>query len=158
MRYFSTVFTFCIVLTIGGNAVYAQSKILFDTMWPPSHWENLDFEPYLENGKHPHNSQWNGDKWLPTHWEEQRGSAQSVIDGFYKADIIRKQVTDDDIPVLVVGPNFYHLGGQDKRRVTSMIDYVYNVTATSEHGMYRLEDWYTRKQIGSYTRHGLHLQ
>jgi hypothetical protein len=150
---FLFVLTLCVTVC---TTAQAEPKPTYWNWWP-SHWDNLDYEPYLENAKHPHNSQWNRDKWLPRHWEEQRADGLSVIDGFYKADILRNQVEKNDLPILVVGPNFYHLGGQDKRRVTSMIDYVYKITE-KENGMYTLEDWYTRQPIGVYTRYGLQMQ
>lgn len=126
--------------------------------WWESHWEGLDFIPY-QNGKHPHNSQWESSKWQPRHWTAQRGGdAMEVVRGFYAADIVRRQYVDDDIPVLEVGPAFYMLGGQDQRRVAEMVDHVYNITGSKENGMFQLFDWKTGEPIGAYTRYGLQLQ
>lgn len=126
--------------------------------WWEGHWDHLDFIPYLEDGKRPHNSQWNNSTWRPEHWEAQRKDAMEVIQGFYTADIVRDQYVDDDIPVLKVGPGFYMLGGEDKRRVVRMVDYVYGITTAHENGMFMLHDWRTDDAIGSYTRYGLQLQ
>lgn len=126
--------------------------------WWDSHEENTDFEPYLEAGKHPHNGQWDNSPWRPEHWVAQRKNAQALMDGFYRADILRGQYTEDDVPVLEVGPGFYMLGGQDKRRVAETVDYLYQITARNENGMFMLVDWDTEEPVGSYTRHGLSLQ
>ncbi|MEK7801226.1 MAG: hypothetical protein AAB276_02120, partial [Pseudomonadota bacterium] len=56
-----------------------------------------------------------------------------------------------------VGPNFYHLSGQDKRRVISTLDAVYQVTA-QQPGMFYLRDPRTEKMIGTYTKDGLFLE
>lgn len=139
------------------SMAYAEPKPWVWSWWE-SHWEDQQFIPYLEEGKHPHNSQWDESQWRPEHWEQQRKSALDVVKGFYFADIIRDQYVDDDIPVLEVGPAFYMLGGHDKRRVTQMVDYVYGVTAAKENGMFMLYDWDSEEPIGSYTRYGLQLQ
>lgn len=139
------------------SIAYADSKPWVWSWWE-GHWKNQDFEPYLEEGKWPHNSQWNESEWQPEHWEAQGKSALDIVQGFYFADILRDQYVDDDVPVLEVGPAFYLLGGQDKRRVASMVDYVYGVTRRKENGMFMLVDWDSGKAIGSYTRYGLQLQ
>ena len=156
LRNFGFLATFLLVSSMAANA-YAEPKPWIWS-WYPSHWTNLDFEPYLENGKHPHNSQWDSVKWEPADWAQQRESGKHVIEGFYRADIIREQYVDDEIPVLVVGPSFYLLGGHDKRRVAEMVDSVYNITDTRKNGIFMLYDWETEKAIGSYTKYGLQIQ
>jgi hypothetical protein len=126
--------------------------------WWPSHWRNLDFKPYIEDSQQTHNSQWDDSNWEPEHWIGQRKSGRDLIRGFYFADILRDQYVDDDIPVLVVGPGFYMLGGQDKRRVVDTVDYVYQITEAHPNGMFMLRDWRTDKEIGSYTHYGLQMQ
>lgn len=139
------------------SKAYAEPKP-WGWSWWESHWDKLDFIPYLEEGKHPHNSQWNESNWRPEDWSAQRESALAVVKDFYHADIIRDQYIDDDMPVLEVGPGFYMLGGQDKRRVAAMVDHVYGVTTRKLFGTFLLYDWQTKKPIGSYTQYGLHLQ
>lgn len=136
---------------------YAEPKPWVWSWWE-SHWDNLDFVPYLEEGKHPHNSQWNGSNWEPEHWVAQRSDGVELVQDFYTADIIRSQYVDDEIPVLEVGPAFYMLGGQDKRRVIETVDRVYGITSSKENGMFMLTDWRTREAIGAYTQYGLQLQ
>lgn len=130
----------------------------FGLFWWGSHWTNLDFEPYLETAKPPHNTQWDSHIWSPADWIAQRSDANDLIRGFYNADILRAQVMDDDVPVLVVGPRFYMLNGEDKRRVAATVDNVYQITSSRLNGMYVLQDWKTDKMIGSYTQYGLQIQ
>lgn len=127
--------------------------------WWPTHWENLSWEPYLEDATHPQNKQWDNVVWQPSDWAAQnpKGSA-GVIQGFYKARILHRQYMDDDVPVLEVGPNFYHLSGQDKRRVTDLINAEYQITTSRENGLFLVNDWRTGNPIGVYTSHGLQLQ
>ena len=127
--------------------------------WSQKHWDNLNFEqPYYEPTKLPHNSQWDYDDWKSKDWLNAKGSQAKLINGFYNADIIREQYIDDGVPVLVIGPNFFKLGGHDKRRVAQTIDEVFNVTGGSVFGSYMIYDWQSRKQIGIYTQQGLQLQ
>lgn len=126
--------------------------------WWESHWVDQTFVPYIENGKDPHNSQWHTSRWHPDDWIAQREDSPEMIRSLYLSDIIRRQYVRKDIPAVQIGPNFYRLGGQDKRRVMATIDHIYNVTAASEHGMFMIYDWRTNRAIGSYTKHGLQIQ
>lgn len=127
--------------------------------WWPKHWTGLDFKPYIDNPTQSHNSQWDQQNWKPADWAAQRGgSGMKVISGFYKADILRSQTIDDEIPVVTVGPAFYMLGGNDKRRVMETIDQEFQITTGKPNGMFMLRDWNTRRDIGSYTAYGLQLQ
>lgn len=114
--------------------------------------------PQLENGKHPHNSQWFGKEWYAEDWLVQYERDLDLIDGFYKADIFHDQKMEGDIPVLVVGPNFYHLSGYDKRRVTHVLDVVYAITDGDGAQVFKLQDWRTGEDIGWYSKNGLQIQ
>jgi len=127
--------------------------------WAPSHWENLDFVPYLETPRHPHGSQWQGSLWQPEHWLAQRdGEGLHLIRDFYHARIITGQYDHKTVPVLEVGPGFYKLGGQDRRRVAETVDMIYAITTQTENGIFMLNDWHTKKTVGIYSRHGLQMQ
>lgn len=126
--------------------------------WGPSHWKNLDFVPYLQNGKDPHNSQWNDSKWKPEHWSRQRGSDEAVLKRFYTADVLRDQYFDEGVPVLEVGPNFYNLSGHDKIRIAEMVDSAYGITSDKTFGMFMIYDWQSKKAVGAYTQYGLQIQ
>lgn len=156
---------FFLSLAVGGAimlaaaAAQAQPKPTIFGWWP-DHWERQFFEePYLENGKHTHNRQWDNSPWRPEHWAQQHnGDAMEVIRGFYRARILTNQYTHNNIPVLEVGPGFYMLGGEDKRRVARMIDYVYGITTDELYGKFMLHDWRSKRAIGSYTAFGLQIQ
>ncbi len=126
--------------------------------WSEKHWENQNFEPYYEPAKLPHDSQWDYDDWKSNDWFEQRDSKMQLINGFYNSDILRDQYVDNDMPVLEVGPNFFNLGGQDKRRVTQVVDEVFGITGSKVFGSFMIYDWESKKAIGIYTQQGLQLQ
>ncbi len=139
----------------------AESKVGPFIGWFPSHTEwNMykKYNPYLENGRHPHPEIWANDPWKPSDWIGQRKNGLTLVQGYYNADIIRAQDIEDNVAVVTVGPNFYRLGGQDKRRVVSSLDNIYGITAQSPNGTILLRDWHTRLQIGAYTKHGLMIQ
>lgn len=129
--------------------------------WWPGHWEwthYKKFNPYLEKGKDTQNQQWAAEDWYVQDWLSQNQNNFALIDGFFKADILRKQTSDDDVPVLLVGPQFYHLGGFDKRRVLTTLDTVYGITESGEHPLIILKDWHTKREIGLFTKDGLQLE
>lgn len=119
-------------------------------------WEDYKkFHPYLENGKETQNQQWSKEDWYVQDWTSQK-NPQELVDGFFRSDILRKQDTEKGRAVLVVGPNFYRLGGYDKRRVMTTVDSVYGITDNG--GTIILNDWRTRRQIGLFTKEGLQIE
>ncbi len=145
-----------IILFSAGDALAAKPWIFG---WWPGHFERLNFEkPYLYEGKLPHNSQWDHDIWQPQDWIVQRQDGVSLIQSWYVSGIIAKQYVRNDVPVLAVGPAFYHLGGHDKQRVMQTIDNVYQITSRKENGIFQLRDSRSGDYIGLYSSHGLMLQ
>ena len=129
--------------------------------WWPGHWEWTSykkFNPYLEKGTDTQNQQWAAEDWYVQDWLPQNKSNLALIDGFFKADILRRQTSEDDVPVLIVGPQFYHLGGFDKRRVLTTLDTVYGITESAGHPMIVLKDWHTNREIGLFDKSGLQLE
>lgn len=153
-----TAFLSVLILTGATGAAMAQSKYMFGAGWPPEHWENQGFRPYMEPPKLTHNSQWDYDDWKSSDWLQQKDSKMHLINGFYNADILRNQYMDDDMPVLEIGPNFYNLGGHDKRRITQMVDETFNITGDNLFGSFMLYDWQSKDPIGVYTQYGLQLK
>lgn len=157
------VLFFAFLLVLGfSSAGMADSSKLFGYFWPHDHWRDQDFKPYLENGTDPHGSKWqkndDGSAWSPSQWlSTNGGNGLGLIQKWYNADIIRDQFVDDGAPTLVVGPNFYHLGDSDKRRLLATLDQVYAVTSQKPN-MFFLQDWSTKKHIGYYTAKGLVLE
>ncbi len=120
--------------------------------------ENTDkFYPYLETPRHLQIPQWEDKNWYAEDWLSQK-SGMDLVKGFYKADILRDQIAGKaEAPVLIVGPNFYRLSGYDKRRVATIIDKVYGITAQKVNGSFYLQDWRTKDKIGVYDQDGLRL-
>lgn len=120
--------------------------------------DTTKFNPYLENGLAPHPEAQADNGWTPSVWIQQKRNGLDLINGFYRADIIRGQHVENDASVITVGPNFYRLGGQDKERVIASIDDVYGITAQGNAGTILLRDWSTRRDVGFFTRTGLIIQ
>ena len=120
--------------------------------------ENTDkFHPHLETTRHLQIPQWEDKNWYAEDWLSQK-SGMDLVKGFYKADILRDQIAGKaEVPTLIVGPNFYRLSGYDKRRVTTIIDKVYGITAQRPNGSFYLQDWRTKDNIGVYDQDGLRL-
>ncbi len=128
--------------------------------WWPGHWEWTSykkFNGYINTAKDTQNQQWGAEDWFVQDWLSQNADQFKLIDGFYKSDVLRKQTDDDGVPVLIVGTNFYHLGGFDQRRVLTTLDAVYGITE-GEHPVIILRDWHTDKEIGLFTKDGLQLE
>jgi len=143
-------------------AFFGPTKFL-GFIWWPSHWYNQDFQPYYELSTEPHNAQWDDNKlseanWTPKEWvANDAGSGPELIRKWYVADILRDQYVSWGKPYVVVGPNFYHLGGADKERVMRTFDAVYKYT-DKEARMFYLEDFRTDQVVGIYSKAGLDLQ
>lgn len=105
--------------------------------WWPSHWQNLDFKPYIGDSKLTQRGLWDRDNWTPEAWIKDAGDAKRIMRDLYAVDIVSDQFTNDDnIPVLVVGQNFLRLSGLDQRRVLQFVDHVFEITKTDPQGMF----------------------
>lgn len=147
-----------LILLATTSLAQAEPKFM-GIWWWPSHWKNQDFVPHYANGTDPHNSQWSGEKWTPADWiKTVGGDGTKLVEGWMNAGIIKGSYKDSaGVPYLEVGPNFYHLSGLDKRKVTETLDAIYQVTANKPN-MYFIKDPATRKVIGTYTKEGLNLE
>jgi len=162
MNKFIAILSFCLVLT------FVSQPPVHAAEWPSwvsstmslfkKHKKHHEpYRPYLESTKELQIPQWEDENWYVEDWLSQEDGLE-LVKGFYQADIIRDQtVNKKEVPVLVVGPNFYHLSGLDKRRVTQTIDVVYGITAQKVDGSFFLKDWYTKKYIGTFDENGLRL-
>ncbi len=122
-------------------------------------WEQTTFKPYLEKPVFRRIPNGTVKPGSPADWSAQRKDGEAeVIQGFFNVGIFKRQYTDDDVPVLEVGPRFYDLSGYDKRRVLRVLDDQYKITSAHENGMFTLTDGRTGKPIGLYTANGLQLQ
>jgi len=119
-------------------------------------------QPYFDNGTDPHPQQWtqqlSPENWKPEDWVAHNdGDAMRLVQKFINSGIITRSYVEDKVPVLDVGPRFYHLSGFDKARVVQTLDHIYKVTSKSP-GVIYLKDSKTRYVIGTYTATGLHLE
>ncbi len=116
------------------------------------------FSPLLYERGETFPARFEGKSWDPALWPLPYQDRDTFTRQLFDSNIITDQyIQDETIPVLVVGPNFYHLSDIDQYRVTNAFDQLYGAT-TGEYGGYLLQDYYTRKMIGSYTKAGLSLR
>ena len=149
-----------LVLMGFGAPSFAQSKVdVFGWWHGHDEWADYSkFNGYLETGKDTQNQQWANEDWYVQDWVAQNKDAMTLVDGFFRTDIFREQGEEGGVPVVVVGPQFYRLGGFDKRRVMTTLDAVYRVTQDGTRPVIRLKDWYTKRDIGIFTKDGLQLE
>lgn len=148
-------------LTIFITPITAQAEVkAFLGGWGMNHnhyRESQKYHPYLENSRHVQIPQWEHKDWYAEDWLAQKDGME-LVRGFYAADILRDQKTGHaDLPVLIVGPNFYRLSGYDKRRVAHIVDVVYGITESKKNGTFMLRDWYTKRPVGVFDKNGLRL-
>lgn len=142
--------------SIGSStASYASSKPWLWGWWP-SHWQGLDYQPYLGGQKIGQRSLWDGDGWTPEAWIKDAGDAKRIMHDFYSANIVTGQYSDkDNIPVLEVGAQFMQLSGIDKQRVLKFIDHVFEITTAEENGMfYVIYDENKKEPVGVFNKYG----
>ncbi|MGH1404791.1 MAG: hypothetical protein ACRBDL_11160 [Alphaproteobacteria bacterium] len=124
--------------------------------WWPSHWQNLDFQPYLNHQKINQRSLWDQDTWTPEAWIKDAGDARRIVRDFYAVEIVTDQYKDgDDIPVLEVGEAFLQLSNMDQRRVLRFVDHVFEITSAEENGMFYV--YYAEvdsEPMGIYNKYG----
>lgn len=89
----------------------------------------------------------------PDYIEYNDRDTQANRDRAHKGRYVSKAV----IPVLVVGPNFYHLSDHDQIRLCDTINMLYGATSGS-YGAFLLTDWHSKKVIGEYSKGGLSLR
>ena len=167
MRYYSNaliVLGFLMVLTTQSFSAQAETKgyKIFppDFNWGKKHQayrEYKKYNPHLEDLRHSQIPQWAHEDWYVEDWTAQQDGA-TLVKGFYAADILRDQKSGHaELPVLVVGPNFYRLSGLDKRRVAHTVAVTYGLTDANKGGSFILEDWHTTMPIGVFDNEGLRL-
>jgi len=141
------------------SAVMAESKYWPRLGWPESHWRPFTPEqPYLKGPKIPHAHLWHGGEWRPQDWARDPADIEAVIERFYRGDIIRRQTSEDDVPVLVAGQGFMALSSRDKRRVAAFMDYAYGITWGENKTVLKIRHYEDKTPIGVYTQNGLQLQ
>lgn len=155
MRISGFLAVLAIILSVASPAKASWLDYIFTPPMP--HFER----PYLEEGKMPHNSQWEDDTWTPQGWTDYAGSQEAVLSGLEGAGII----TDYDLkgvdPELKVGRPFIRLSDLEKTHVVKYVDDVYGITKNN--GVIEIEldnnTWlWPNQTIGYYTSKGLQIQ
>ncbi len=144
------------VFSLGASAQSFAGAKPWIWSWWPSHWQGLDFQPYIGGEKISQRSLWDNDTWTPEAWIKDAGDAKRIMRDFYAIDIITNQYTDEDnIPVLEVGSQFMELSGLDKRRVLQFVDHIFEITSSEENGMfYVFYDKNKAAPLGIYNKYG----
>jgi hypothetical protein len=156
MRFSSFLTVFVLSSVLAAPAAYARRGSWLDYIIPPP---VPKFEqPYLNDGKIPHNDRWSADTWTPQGWIDGAGSAEYMMQDLYNSGIVTDQYESDGSPVLEVGPRFLQLSQEDQRRVVVFIDYVFNITQKAPDGVFYIRDEESEDPIGFYNQQGLHLQ
>lgn len=154
--------SFALVLLLSPAVAHAEDSF-WDFTWLTGHSRPAnDFQPYYDNGTEPHAGQWktqlSEENWKPQDWiDHNGGDSLLLVRKFLNAGVITRSYSEGNVPVLDVGPRFYHLSGLDKRRVVMTLDYIYKVT-DKKPGVIYLKDASTNAVIGTYTRDGLTLE
>ncbi len=118
--------------------------------------ETSDFTPYIGRQKLGQRSHKDDDQWTPRDWAKSEGDAKEIIRDFYEGDILVKQyIGSQDIPVLRVGEAFVRLSNFDQKRILAFIDYVFEITTTTEDGMYYVYyEGDDKEPLGLYNKYG----
>jgi len=125
---------------------------------PPANSAEKAFSPLLHTMGDTIPAQWEGKGWNPKEWPLPYQNKDKFIQNLFDSDILRDQyIKDETIPILVVGPNFYHLSDHDQIRICDTINQLYGATA-GQYGAFLLQDWYSKKIIGEYSKGGLALR
>ena len=116
------------------------------------------FSPHLYDYGDSFPASFKGKEWNPTAWPLSYQDKNKFTQNLFDSDIIRDQyIKGDAVPVVVVGPNFYHLSDLDQYRLCKSLDMLYGAT-TGKYGHFLLQDWYSKEIIGAYTKNGLDLR
>lgn len=139
------------------SAVLAASGCADFKRHPASSYEK-GFSPHLYSYGDSFPASFKGKDWDPAAWPLSYQDREKFTQNLFDADIIRRQyIQGDQVPVVVVGPNFYHLSDLDQQRVCKSLDMLYGAT-TGKYGHFVLTDWYSGAMIGDYTKNGLSLR
>lgn len=96
-----------------------------------------------------------GDK--PTQLAPHYKPAENYVAHWQEIGVVKgRGVDNQNVPYVLVGPNFYHLSGWEKRDVVKALDLALGLTGNPT-GIYRIRDWDTKAIVGEYGPAGLIL-
>ncbi len=149
-------FLLLVAIMFAGFTAPAIAKKATKSQWRYTPGELNDFTPYIGRQKLGQRSHKDDDTWTPQDWVVNEGDEKAIIRDFYEGRIIVKQyVGSRDIPVLRVGEPFVRLSNFDQKRVLAFIDYVFEITTSSQDGMYYV--YYEaddKEPLGLYNKYG----
>jgi hypothetical protein len=121
-----------VFVSLCGTA-HADPK-LFGLFWGGSYPRQQPTQYYYDNPRwaHPAVNRQEIAAFTPHSWYDQRGGgdegAKQLIREWKANDIFQKLTTNcQDAKVVVIGPNFYHLGFADKARVMATLTHAYQL-------------------------------
>lgn len=138
-----------ILLVTSSAAVHADPKP-WRFSWGYDYPEHQPLQYFYENPRWEHPEQFKQDlaNWKPQDWvNESHGSGDYLLYKWEQTGILHDQKSRRGVPELVVGPNFYHLSGLDKRRVLATVDHVTGRTAQAPY-FFNVTDWKSGKLVG----------
>lgn len=116
------------------------------------------FTPHLYEYGDSFPNNFKGKEWDPAAWPLSYQDRKQFTQNLFDADIIRDQyIKGEQVPVVVVGPNFYRLSDLDQYRICKTLDMLYGAS-TGKYGHFLLQDWYSKQIIGDFTKNGLSLR
>lgn len=145
-----------LAVVFAGFTAPAVAKKATKPLWRFTPGEKSDFTPYIGRQKLGQRSHKDDDTWTPQDWVKNEGDEKAIIRDFYEGGILVKQfIGRKNIPVLRVGEPFVRLSNFDQKRILDFIDYVFEITTTTEDGMYfvyyEADD---KEPLGLYNKHG----
>lgn len=99
---------------------------------------------------------WQAENWGAEDWPEGWKADTTMLRMFRGGVFKRHYLKEGQIPVLVVGPQFYRLSSQDRERVVRFFADESKIL-TRGFDIIQLVDWGDHRIIGSYTKHGMFL-
>lgn len=118
------------------------------------------YAPYIGAADEDLRVLWKDPDWQPQQWDQSTYHTDAVLTRIQRADIITSSYFDQSlfsraVPIVEVGPNFYHLSNQDKTNVISYFNQAYDIT--NVYGGFYLRDWRSGYIIGEFGPSGLFL-
>ncbi len=103
---------------------------------------------------------WQAPDWNTQEWDPSDYHTDAVLTRIQQANIITASYFDRTlfttaVPIVEVGPNFYHLSNQDKTNVVTYFNQAYDIT--NIYGGFYLRDWRSGRIVGEFGPSGLYL-
>lgn len=136
----------------------ANSSVVYPS-WLFDKPEHYEFSTAVSNHdpKHQHPAQWAGQEWDPAMWNAET-TPEAVLRRLYAVRVFSAQYQEKATPVLEVGPTFWKVSDQDRRRALKLLADHTQVLAAGGQSRIVLRDWYTKDNVGTYDAKGMQLK